>query len=70
MEMILPIIRDFIVQLSSFWSWFVAPLNFGELNQFVPEVIRTPITILSFGGLVTILIIKLVALALSAIPVA
>ena len=70
MENLLPIIQQFIVSLSSFWTWFINPLNFGALNDLVPAIIRTPATLLSFGGLVTIIVINIIAKVLSAVPVA
>jgi len=70
MENLLPIIQQFIVSLSSFWTWFINPLNFGALNDLVPATIRTPATLLSFGGLVTIIVINIIAKVLSAVPVA
>lgn len=70
MDNLLPIIQQFIVSLSSFWTWFIQPLNFGSLNNLIPALFRTPATLLSFGGLVAIIVINIIAKVLSAVPVA
>jgi len=70
MENVLPIIQQFIISLSSFWTWFINPLNFGALNHVVPALVRTPATLLTFGGLVTILVLHIIGKALSAVPLA
>lgn len=70
MENVLPIIQQFIVSLSSFWTWFINPLNFGGLNHVVPDLVRTPATLLTFGGLVAILVLHIIGKALSAVPLA
>ena len=66
MENLLPIIQQFIVSLSSFWTWFIQPLNFGSLNNSLLSF-RTPATLLSFGGLVAIIVINIIAKVLSAV---
>lgn len=70
MENILPIIQNLITSLASFWTWFTSPLNFGALNHMVPTLLRTPATILTFTGLMAILVINIIAKVLSAVPLA
>lgn len=56
---------DLIGWFGNMWEWLSTPLDTGAFgNAILNEALRTPLSILTIGGITIVLVAKIIALAI------